>query len=153
MALAKLQDIADNNDLTYEVASKVEKYLNRAEQQMRRWIGDEKYEDMLAVETAAAYKTAESNREYADTEYANVVEAESLVAFALALPRLNMRLQEKGGLVKSTGFAESMNSLMGKRELDSYVRDINAQAKLLVQEIIYHGIITSDNRAGSTFVL
>lgn len=153
MSLANLQNIIDYNILEHDVAVKAEKYLNHAEQTMRGWIGDEKYEDMVASGSADAYKTFESNREYADTEFSNTVEAESLLAFAYALPRLNMRITPKGGLVKATGFSESRNSLMGKRELDSYVREIMSQAKLLVREIMVDGVMSSDDRQAETFVL
>lgn len=153
MALATLQNIIDFNGLSYEVAEKVQPYLYEASEKIREWIGDQKYEDMVSAGTAAAFLTAESNRQYADTEFSNTQRAEAILAFAYALPRLNMRLSEKGGLLKATGFAESINQIMGKRELDAYAHEIIARARLLMREMIYHGYISREDRSGETFVL
>ena len=155
MGLATVVNVETVNGLERTVAIKAAASLYSAEQTIRQWIGDAKYEDMASAGSAAAYLTAESNRTYADTEYTNTVQAEAMLAFAYALPRLNMRITSQGGLVRNLGL-DSMgnaNLLMSKRELDSYTREITTQARALMREMIYHGNISEESRGGETFVL
>lgn len=155
MGLATIIEIVQVNGLEVSQATAAEFSLYEAEQTIRQWVGDEKYEDMLTAGSAAAYKTSESNREYSDIEYTNSVRAEAMLAFAYALPRMNMRITEKGGLVKMIGLDPmgNANMLMGKRELDAYARDIVSKARMLMRELIYHGAITKESRGGETYVL
>lgn len=155
MGLATVADIETINDLEYVVALKVSLRLYDAEQHIRRWIGDQKYEDMVTAGSAADYKTAEADRTYADTEYTNARRAEAMLAYSMALPRLNMRLTNMGGLVRNLGTDPlgNTNMLMSKRELDSYAREIYQQARSLCREMIYSGNMTEESRGGETYVL
>lgn len=122
MSLTTVDKIITHCGLEYPIADKVVGYVDEAEDMLRDWIGDTKY-DEIEADTSHTY-------------YTKLQKAESLLAFGNALPVLNMEIREHGGLVKSTGFAESMNSLMGKRELDAYGRNLFARAKRLVRKLL-----------------
>ena len=122
MPLADLNSIIENNSLEYAVAEKVFKKITQAENMLRKWIGDTKYDEIL-VDTTHTY-------------YDELKLAESLLCFAIALPRLNMYIREKGGLVKATGFNETRNQIMGKRELNAYQREIYHEARQQIRELI-----------------
>ena len=122
MPLTNLNKIESHNNLTYKVAVKVENFADEAEDMVRKWIGDTKYNEVAASES--------------HTYYSKVQKAESLLSYGLALPVLNMKLTEEGGLIKSTGFAESSNSIMGKWEMDSYSRNLFARARQLLRKLL-----------------
>ena len=122
MPLTDLNKITTHTGLDYKVAQKVEQYADEAEVMVRKWIGETKYNE-VAADTAHTY-------------YTKVQKAESLLAWAIALPVLNMHIREKGGLVKSTGFAESSNQIMGKWELDGYSRNLFARARQLLRKLL-----------------
>ena len=128
MPLADLNSVIENNSLEYEVGVKAFRKVSSAEALIRKWIGDTKYNEILA-DTSHTY-------------YSDLKIAESLLCFALALPTLNMYIREKGGLTKSTGFNETRNQIMGKRELDAYQRGIYHEARFLIKDLIlptYYG--------------
>lgn len=122
MPLTNQSKVESHNNLTYEVASKVFEFADEAEEMVRKWIGDSKY-DEIAADTSHSF-------------YSKAQKAESLLAYGLALPLLNMRVSEKGGLVKNTGFSESVNDIMSKRELDSYCRNLFARARNLLRKLL-----------------
>ena len=122
MPLATLNSVKEDNSLTLEVAEKAFKKITVAENLLRKWIGDTKYNEILA----------DTTHDY----YDELKLAESLLCFAIALPRLNMYIREKGGLVKSTGYKETMNTLMGRRELIAYQRGVYNEAKHLIRDLI-----------------
>lgn len=126
MPIATIVDIIEHTGLEPDVAQKAERKLPLASQRVRKLVGDLYYE---ALEAAA-----EGGEQYERRQ--RVVQAECLLAYADALPELNLRLTEKGGLVRSTGYGESRQSLMSKRELDDYRLDLTAQAKALISDLI-----------------
>ncbi len=124
MALTDQIKVLEHNGLSADLALKVFQYQDEAENLLRQWIGDSKYEEVEA-NTSHAY-------------YTKVQKAESLLCYAYALPVLNMRVTEKGGVVKMIGLDQmgNANMLMGKRELDSYVRNLIARSRKLVRKLI-----------------
>lgn len=122
MALTNPSKIAEHTGRSLAIANKVDVSVFDAEYLLRKWIGDAKY-DEIAADTSHDY-------------YNRAQRAESFLALAIGLPLLNMDMRENGGLVKTTGFAESQNSLMGKSELDSYAIYLFARAKQLVRKIV-----------------
>lgn len=59
-----------------------------------------------------------------DQHYIALQRAEALLAVYFALPYLNMRVTEKGGLARAIGLAEGVNDLMSNQELEAYRRSI-----------------------------
>lgn len=124
MPIANINDIISASGYDYPIVEKIENYLDEAENLLRKWIGKAKYVEV----------SADASHDY----YSKVKKAEALLAYALALPTLNLRPTERGGHVKNLGLDQMGNSnfLMGKRELDSYGRDIRARARGLVRELL-----------------
>lgn len=123
--LTTLQKVLDHNPAlrnNLELAEDVFAFADEAEDMVRKWIGDSKYEE---IEASTSH-----------TYYSKVQKAESLLAFGIALPSMGMSIREKGGLVKSTGFAESTNMLMGKYEVDSYSRNLFARARQQLRKLL-----------------
>lgn len=138
MALMTQADIiADFPQYNAKLYPIIEGYRPEAEEVLRGWIGDAKYDD-IAADTAHQYR-------------ARAVRAETLLTVMVALPDLNRRLTNEGGHVRQLGTDPlgNTNSLMGKTELDAYAANLYNRARSLVRRIIRPSII---NNRDDTFL-
>jgi len=81
----------------------------RAERKARSEITSNEYDDIVAN------KGGSKSEEYADLQ-----EAEGLLAAYYAMPALNLRITKKGGAVRRTGLVDNENDLMSYSEMDAY---------------------------------
>ena len=95
---------------------------SRAERRVRREITSDGYDDIEAAGPGS-------------DDFEALKEAESLIVAYIALPRLNLRLTEKGGLQRRTGVVDNENDLMSKAEMDAYREDWLGEANDLLAEI------------------
>ena len=71
-----------------------------------------------------------------DAELSPLAErAESLLAVAEALPLLNLRVTEKGGLVDAVGWDASRAEMLSQREITRLTDSLRERAMLLVRRI------------------
>lgn len=108
------------SDLT---ANKLDTNIDRASIDVIALIGQSTYT------TLSALPDADADRERADR-------AESALALYYAMPFLNLRWTEIGGLVRAVGFDQGRTELMSKRELDAYRGELYKEAMTLLSEWI-----------------
>jgi hypothetical protein len=95
--------------------------LRRAEADVRSLIGNEEYDRVAAIE------------EEGDEEVDDLTEALSLLCLVYALPTLNVRVTEKGGLVSAVGFEQSRTELMSQGALQKLQHSMRGQAHSLLR--------------------
>ena len=68
-------------------------------------------------------------------DYEALQEAESLLFVYFALPRMNLRVTEKGGLQRRTGVVDNENDLMSYSEMNEYRSDAFGDAMDILEDI------------------
>lgn len=119
MALTNEEKVIEDCNFPQDIQDKLTVHLKKAELRLRELIGDAKYDELNA--------NSGSQRDQA-------AQAESYLTAYYALPFLNLRVTKKGGFVMATGFEQSRNELMSKRELDGYRAGFFRQAMLLIKD-------------------
>ena len=128
--------------VTAATAAEIAKRLRLAEVYLRNLKGDTWYDDLLALQAG----------DPTDQAVLDAEEAESLVAFYFALPHLNLRIDDEGGIL----LQEWMDVAGGKlqkvfttlRTLEPIRQELLSQAKCLV----YDGPVVDYEDADQTVV-
>ncbi|APF20395.1 hypothetical protein Calab_1456 [Caldithrix abyssi DSM 13497] len=120
MPLTSEIKVTEDCNFPQEIQDKLTVHLKKAEVRLRELIGDAKYDELESASSGDQRDKA--------------AQAESYLTAYYALPFLNLRVTEKGGFVMATGFEQSRNELMGKRELDGYRAGFFRQAMLLIKD-------------------
>ena len=97
-----------------QAAEKAAKRLPAAEREVRQHVGDDLY-DAIAADDTHPQREA-------------LIEGESLLGIYYALPVMNLTVERTGRVVRATGFNETREESMSKRELDAYRDDLRRQA-------------------------
>jgi hypothetical protein len=117
MPVAAQSDIETYTTLDGNRSSQAAEFLTPAEDQVREWVGDDLYD----------------NRSADDED--RIKAAEALLAADMALPTLNLLVQDGFGIIREKGFEQQREQLMGRRELNAYGNDLRALAKSFVSEV------------------
>lgn len=151
MPIADAPSIADFSGLEPAIANTAADHLHRAERDLRSVLGED--------------RTDSSKAEYdrivalgpAHDDYQALREAESLMAVAKAMPFLNLRPTEKGGLVTAVGFDASRQELMRTYDAQRLARIIRQQAHSRIDYLIRSKTVDSSGDVltshGPTFVI
>lgn len=129
MPIADAISIALHSGLEAPVATKAAVRASSAERDARILIGDEEYDRILEL-------APNSVSDDIDEEYAVLLEAESLLCVAHALPTLNVRVSEKGGLVSEVGFEHTRAVLLSSNQVKAYQREFRQQAHSLLARFL-----------------
>ena len=124
-------------------AAEIAKRLRLAEVYLRNLKGDQWYDDLLALQTS----------DPTDQAVLDAEEAESLVAFYFALPHLNLRVDESGGILLQEWTDDGAGGRLQKvfttmRTLEPIRAELLSQAKCLV----YDGPVVDYEDADETVV-
>lgn len=122
MPLADASTIAEATGHSEAVVSFATARLRQAERDCRRELGDARYEAL-------------ATRDADDEEKDDLVEAESLLAFAHALPMGNLKPDENGTLTRARGMDRSRREIMSQRELAAYQRQFKGQAHTILNDL------------------
>ena len=96
------------------LAGRALKQAQAAERETRREVGSDRYDEIVDAGGA---------------ELAQLAAAESAICAAIALPRLNLRPSERGGLIRSAGADQTRTEFMSLREAKAYAAEVRAQAE------------------------
>ena len=91
-----------------------------AERETRREIGTDRYDAIVAA---------------GGDDLTALAAAESAICAAIALPRLNLRPSERGGLVRSAGADQTRTEFMSLREVKAYAAEIRMDAERALDEL------------------
>lgn len=121
MPLANSLSIQEYGFVREKIGDKAAKFVKRASQQMKDWM------------TADVYGEIDDQH----ASYDEARQAESLLALSFALPQLNMRFSDLGGLSKIIGI-DSQNSeeLMSFFQIKRYQEELRKQAFQLIEGLI-----------------
>lgn len=114
MSLATKESIEEHTGAALPAAEKAMSRARAAEREMREHLGDTLYD---AIEADGAHEDRE-----------DATEAESLLTLYYALPILNVKPEQDGDIIRSTGFDQSRRDKMSRRELQAYRADLYDQA-------------------------
>ena len=121
MALADSNSIQQYGFVKEKIADKAAVYVSLAAIRVKHWI------------TAAVYDALESESD----EETLVKQAESLMALAMALPQLNMRFSDLGGLSKIIGIpGENTEELMSFTQVKQYQEQLKKTAFELIEALV-----------------
>ena len=126
MIISSAQDITDSLGLTLNGTSLAEKafaHAKRAERYLRGRVTDAVYD--------AAENTSDDNHE-------TLKSAEAMLAVSYALPFVNLRVTETGGLTKVIGLndLESREELLTPRAVDRLRHQLKAEADELTAHLV-----------------
>jgi len=122
MPLTTIQDIEESNNLSLRLATKVFEFQIEAEELLVDWIGQAKYTEIEA--------------DPSHTYYARLKRAETILCYYYALPTLNQRQSQDGGLLRQVGISEAVNVIMSTRELNDVARTTKARARRLIRDLL-----------------
>ncbi|NBC16713.1 MAG: hypothetical protein GVY18_05265 [Bacteroidetes bacterium] len=135
MPIADATTIADHTGLEAAIANTAASHLGRAERDLRSVLGADRtdtskseYDRIVALGTG-------------HDDYQALQEAESLLAVAYAMPFLNLRPTEKGGLVTAVGFDASRVELMRTFDARRLSRMIRQQAHGRIDYLIHSATV------------
>lgn len=121
MPLANSLSIQEYGFVREKIGDKAEKFVNRASQQMKDWL------------TADVYGEIDDEH----TNYDEARQAESLLALSFALPQLNMRFSDLGGLSKIVGLdSQTSEELMSFFQVKRYQEELRKQAFQLIESLV-----------------
>lgn len=104
-------------------------FVVRAEAEARRVLGPQRYAE-IALDASAPAGSVEAEA------YLAVQTAMSLLAFAAALPTLNLRsLGEAGGFVGSTGLPDNQTALLSQYQIRDMQKELRDQAHALLVSV------------------
>lgn len=122
MPLTTIQEIESVNNLSQRLAERVFEFQIEAEELLYDWISETKYNEIEA-DTSHIY-------------YARLKRAETMLCYYFALPTLNQRQSQDGGLLRQVGISEATNVIMSTRELNSAARSVQSRARRLIRDLI-----------------
>lgn len=123
MSVTTVNDIQDHCGLAEGPATKVFNYVDSATRKIKELISSDVYEQVAG--------------DQGDANYDPMQRAESYLCLYFALPFLNLRPTEIGGLVKTVGYGEMQTEqLMGLGELKAYQIKLYQMAIGLLERLI-----------------
>lgn len=105
-----------------------------AERWLRRHLNAD--EDDIDDGTNDRYQDVIDNNTDGDVLYDSLVKAEALLATFYAIPRLQVRITKKGGLVRATGNVDQTVDLMSHNEMNAYRSQLKQDAQQLLEDVI-----------------
>ena len=115
--------IAEHTQIPVKAAKKAFRFIPQARAELRSVIGADTYDSVHSTGSG--------------TDHDKCEQAESLLALSFALPLLNLRPTDRGGLSKAIGMAaENVEQLMSAREMERYAGIIRLQAIEIVADLV-----------------
>jgi hypothetical protein len=147
MSIATSTTIQAVTGFNATIGSKIEDHLNEAEIECKRILSTSRTRgEATGTEGADNIRTVlDVERERYDEivalgssnkHYIALQRAEALLATYYALPFLNMRLTEEGGLMRAIGLVEGQRDLMSNMEMEAYRRSIYAQVYAILMKLL-----------------
>lgn len=147
MAIATSTTITAVTGFNSTIAGKIDDHLTDAELECKRILttsrtwdepdgteGDDNYKTVLDAESERYDEIVALGA--GEKHYVALQRAEALMATYYALPFLNMRLTENGGLSRAVGIAEGQNDLMSNQEMEAYRRTVYGRAYELLRKLL-----------------
>ena len=122
MGLITVASIEQVSGLGAEACERVLSYASRAERAVRQVVTDEVYDEITARDTG-------------DVDRQDLVTAEATLAYAYALTLLNLRVTDKGGLVRAIGWDQTRQELMTPYQVKRLQRELIESARALIRPL------------------
>lgn len=139
MALTSEQKIKSHTGVSAHAAKRIEQFLDEAALLLQDLISKSLYEDLEAAPTNDEKKLIAER-------------AESYLCVYAALPFLNLRFTDLGGLSKIIGFGDRSEELMSQYESAKYQAAIWSRVQNLVRQIVDENA-ADDNFIGNGFAM